>query len=87
MSYVWCGIDGWCYCFNVVDVFTRQWPAFVPEARATRHEAVMAVNNAVAAAGPALPGLTLRVDNGYESMCYGDSRLIWGEEYGKPGMT
>ena len=64
MSYIWCGIDGWCYCFNVVDVFTRQWLAFILEARATRHEAVMAVNNAVAAAGPALPGLTLRVDNG-----------------------
>ena len=24
MSYIWCGIDGWCYCFNVVDVFTWQ---------------------------------------------------------------
>ena len=64
MSYIWCGIDGWCYCFNVIDVFTRQWLAFVLESRATRHEAIMAVNNAVAAVAPIPPGLTLRVDNG-----------------------
>lgn len=64
MSYIWCGIDGWGYCFNVIDVFTRQWLAFVLASRATKHEAVMAVNNAVAAANPVLPGLTLRVDNG-----------------------
>ena len=63
MSYLWCGADGWCYCFNVIDVFTRQWLAFVLEDRATRHGAIMAVNNAVAAARPP-PGLTLRVDNG-----------------------
>ena len=64
MSYIWCGIDGWGYCFNVIDVFTRQWLAFVLASRATKHEAVMAVNNAVAATNPVLPGLTLRVDNG-----------------------
>ena len=64
MSYIWCGADGWGYCFNVIDVFTRQWLAFVLASRATRHHAIMAVNNAVAAANPALPGLTLRVDNG-----------------------
>ncbi len=64
MSYIWCGRDGWGYCFNVIDVFTRQWLAFVLESRATRHEAIMAVNNAVADSNPTLPGLTLRVDNG-----------------------
>ena len=64
MSYVWCGADGWGYCFNVIDVFTRQWLAFVLASRATRRHAIMAVNNAVAAANPALPGLTIRVDNG-----------------------
>ena len=29
ISYVWCGADGWGYCFNVIDVFTRQWLTFV----------------------------------------------------------
>ena len=23
MTYVWCGIDRWCFCINVIDVFTR----------------------------------------------------------------
>ena len=65
MSYIWCGTDGWGYCFNVIDVFTRQWLAFVLDGRATRHQAIMAVTGAVAATGrPLLPGLTLRVDNG-----------------------
>ena len=64
MSYIWCGVDGWGYCFNVIDVFTRQWLAFVLADRATRHYAIMAVNDAVATANPTLPGLTLRVDNG-----------------------
>ena len=67
MSYIWCGTDRWCYCFNVIDVFTRQWLAFILADRATRHSAIMAVNNAVAAtakAEPITPGLTLRVDNG-----------------------
>ena len=64
MSYIWCGADGWCYCFNVVDVFTRKWVAFVLQKRATRFGAIMAVNNAVADAKPPIPGLTLRVDNG-----------------------
>ena len=63
MSYIWCGVDGWCYCFNVVDVYTRQWLAFILSSRTTRHEAIMAVNNAAAAAKPK-SGLTLRVDNG-----------------------
>lgn len=64
MSYIWCGTDGWCYCFNVLDVFTRQWLAFVLAGRATRNEAIRAINNAVASARPTLPGLVLRIDNG-----------------------
>ena len=47
----------------MIDVFTRQWLVFVLAGRATRREAIMAVTNAVAAAGHAPPGLTLRVDN------------------------
>ncbi len=49
---------------NVVDVFSRQWVSFVLSDRATRHEAIMGINNAVADAKPPIPGLTLRVDNG-----------------------
>ena len=38
--------------------------AFVLASRATRRHAIMAVNNAVAAANPALPCLTIRADDG-----------------------
>ena len=41
MSYIWCGRDGWCYAFNVLDVFTRQWLGFAFDTRATRHAAIM----------------------------------------------
>lgn len=64
MTYIWCGVDGWGYCFNVIDVFTRQWISFVLADRATRNHAIMAVNNAVATAKPNTKNLRLRVDNG-----------------------
>ena len=29
ITYIWCGpADGWCYCLNVLDIFTRQWIAY-----------------------------------------------------------
>ena len=32
ITYIWCGaVDGWCYCFNVLDVFTRKWLAYTAE--------------------------------------------------------
>ena len=64
MSYIWCGRDGWCYAFNVFDVFTRQWLGFAFDTRATRHTAIMSITNAVAARRPDPAGLTIRVDNG-----------------------
>ena len=64
MSYIWCGRDGWCYAFNVLDVFTRQWLGFAFDTRATRHAAVMSITNAVAARSPDPGKLTIRVDNG-----------------------
>jgi putative transposase len=27
LTYIWCGIDGWGYLFNVIDVYTREWVA------------------------------------------------------------
>ena len=64
MSYVWCGRDGWCYSFNVIDVFTRQWMGFAFDTRAARHAAIMSITNAVAARDPDPARLTIRVDNG-----------------------
>ena len=62
MSYIWCDVDGGGYCFNVIDAFTRQRLAFVLRSRVRRHEAIVAVNNAGAAARPKA-GLAPRVDN------------------------
>ena len=45
ITYVACGIDGWCYLFNVLDAF---------ETSAVKEHAIMSVNNALAAH----PGLT-----------------------------
>ena len=29
ITYAWCGpVDGWCYCFNILDIFTLQWIAY-----------------------------------------------------------
>ena len=64
MSYIWCGRNGWCYAFNVLDVFTRQWLGFAFDTRATRHAAIMSITNAVAARSPDPGKLTIRVDNG-----------------------
>ena len=64
MSYTWCGRDGRCYAFNVLDVFTRQWLGFAFDTRATRHAAIMSITNAVAARSPDPGKLTIRVDNG-----------------------
>ncbi|MGH2613112.1 MAG: IS3 family transposase [Rhabdochlamydiaceae bacterium] len=64
MTYIWCGSDRWCYLFNVIDVFTREWIGYAFDVAATRHNAVMSVNNAVASRKPHTDELVIRVDNG-----------------------
>ncbi|MGI0085895.1 MAG: DDE-type integrase/transposase/recombinase, partial [Nitrososphaerales archaeon] len=29
ITYIWRGCDGWCYLFNILDCFTREWLAYV----------------------------------------------------------
>lgn len=64
VTYVWCGMDGWCYCFNVVDCFTRKWIAYAFDVHATRYAAIDSITNAVAAERPGCSRLRLRTDNG-----------------------
>ena len=40
MTYVWCGIDGWCYLFNVIDVFTRRWIGYSFDTTASKESAI-----------------------------------------------
>ena len=63
MTYVHCGVDGWCYCFNVIDVFTREWISYIFDTTATAHTAVQSVLKAVSSVKD-IPYLRLRTDNG-----------------------
>ena len=65
ITYVWCGqVDGWCYCFNVLDVFTRRWIAYRFSTLATADVAIESLVEAVATAKPDCSGLTIQCDNG-----------------------
>ena len=64
ITYVWCGIDGWCYSFNVVDCFTRKWVSYAFDVDATRHVAMESITGAVAAENPDCSRLRIRTDNG-----------------------
>ena len=65
ITYVWCGpVDGWCYCFNVLDIFTRQWIAYRFSTLATADVAIESLVDAVSAAKPVCSALTLQCDNG-----------------------
>ena len=37
MTYIRCGVDGWRYCFNVIDAFTREWVSYIFDTTATAH--------------------------------------------------
>ena len=94
MSYIWCGRDGWCYSFNVIDVFTRQWLGFAFDTRATRHAAIMSINNAVASRKPDPGRLTIRVDNGPSTPAgttpagtLGDPLTCWGQDWSTSTST
>jgi putative transposase len=81
MTYIWCGRDGWCYLFNVLDVFTRIWLGYAFDIRAGRDNAIMSVNNSLATNTEIDAGaLTLRVDNGsqYRSRQFIDSMKALG---------
>jgi transposase InsO family protein len=78
MTYVWCGVDRWCYLFNVIDVFHREWMGYSFDTSAVKENAIMSVNNALAShrgEGIEPGGLTLRCDNGpqYTSHAFKES--------------
>jgi transposase InsO family protein len=67
-TYVWCGVDRLCYLFSsVLDVFSREWVGYAFDTRARSENAIMSVNNALAAHPEVdVSKLTLRVDNGLQ---------------------
>jgi transposase InsO family protein len=80
MTYIWCGMDGWCYLFNAVDVFTRKWVGYCFDVSASKDAAVQCVVNAIASEKPDCSKLTIRTDNGsqYISKKFRESMQILG---------
>jgi len=64
MSYVDCGADGWCYCFNVIDAFTRKWVGYSFSPVATSDVAIQSIVYSVASQKPDCNNLRIRTDNG-----------------------
>lgn len=82
MTFIWCGVDNWCYLFNVLDIFDRIWVGYAFDTQAKSENAIMSINNSLAAHRKDidLSKLTLRVDNGsqYTSKKFIDSMKALG---------
>ena len=64
ITYVWCGqVDGWCYRFNILGIFTRQRVAY-RFTLATADIAVESLVEALATTKPDCHDPTLQCDNG-----------------------
>ncbi len=66
ITYAKCGVDGWCYSFNVIDCYTREWISYAFDVNATRDVAIDSLTNAVAKAKPDCSKLRIRTDNGVQ---------------------
>lgn len=67
ITYIWCGNDGWCYLFNIIDCYTREWLAYTFSKQCGTDEAIRAFDRAVLDRFPdgKIPeGLTIRNDGG-----------------------
>ncbi len=80
MTYLWCGADGWCYLFNVIDVFTRKWVSYSFDVTASKDAAVDSIVNAMALGKPDCSRLIIRTDNGsqYISKKFRESIILLG---------
>jgi len=83
ITYIWCGIDGWCYCFNVIDCHTRRWITYAFDTSATRDVAIESITNAVAAEKPDCRRLRLRTDNGNQYTSHDFRRAVAALGIGK----
>ncbi len=46
ITYIWCGRDGWCYLFNILDCSTREWLSYTFSKECGTDEAVRAFDRA-----------------------------------------
>ncbi|MGH9995100.1 MAG: IS3 family transposase [Nitrososphaeraceae archaeon] len=78
ITYIWCGRDGWCYLFSILDCYTREWLAYTFSTYCGTDEAIRTLEMAVLERfpdGAILPllGLTTRSDGGSQ---YTSDRFI-----------
>jgi len=77
LTYIHCGIDGWAYLFNVLDVVSREWLSYVFDTTATKENAILSVQEALIKHPEAID-VRLRTDRGpqYESEAFKESMKI-----------
>jgi transposase InsO family protein len=68
LTYIFCGVDGWCYLFNVLDIFSREWISYVFDTLARKENAIQAVVKAVEKHPEASGKVVLWSDNGPQYM-------------------
>lgn len=80
ITYVWCEVDGWCYLFNVIDVYSREWIAYVFDTLAVTDNAIQSVVRAVEKYPESAGKVALRCDNGpqYKSDRFRESAGLLG---------
>lgn len=80
LTYIPCGVDGWCYLFNVLDVFSREWVGKQFSPTAVKDNAILSVENALVSHKKVDPTPRLRADNGpqYTSKVFGESMRVLG---------
>lgn len=76
MSYVDCGSDGWCYCFNVIDAFTRKWVGYSFSPSAVSDVAIESIVCSVASEKPDCSVLRIRTDNGTQYKSHATRKSI-----------
>ncbi len=65
LTFIWCGInDRWCYLFNVLDIFSREWIAYVFSTNAGKDNAILVVVKAIEKHPEAAGRVRLWSDNG-----------------------
>lgn len=47
ITYIWCGHDGWCYLFSILDCFTREWLAYTFSTYCGTDEAIRTLEMAI----------------------------------------
>jgi len=77
LTYIHCGVDGWAYLFNVMDVFSREWVSYVFDNYAVKENAILSVEKSLIK-HPDTVGVRLRTDHGsqYGSNAFKESIRI-----------